>query len=310
MKKSRSKTSSSPSSNLKSVVIKLKYPSSTFELFSLENCPYCLKALLSLEYKALFYKDFEYKNTILYPASSTKVREIKEKSKEKTLPVLKVKYKHSNEVNWVSDSTSIAKFLDSAYPCNSLFFQQSTNLNYQISVLEDWLDESFNRPINSLIFLNEYNFKKFSLDWKEEESGIIDKTKLQFLRKSKLDYFSLSSSSKAEELKKATQRIDEEILPVLSDRLNYVREQGSDFLTGKNFTMADITLYSFLKIIIDLEEKELVLKRPGFQRFMKLVESLPLLIKKQGNYIKKANRSKMTLLDTEQLKLKARPRPK
>ena len=312
MKKNNRQSSSSkqPSSNsnLTSIVIKLKYPSSTFELFSSGNCPYCLKALLSLEYKTLFYKDLTYQNTPLYPAALSKLREIRRKSREKSLPLLKINYKHNEEVNWVSGSTAIAKFLDSVYPCNSLFFEQSNHLNYQISILEDWLDESFNRPINSLIFLNENNFRKLSEVWQKGESNLFEKTKLSLMRREKLDYFSLRSSSKNEELQKAVQRIDEELLPVLSDRLNYVREQGYSFLTGVNFTIADITLYAFLKTILGLEEKELVLKRPAFQRFMEVVEALPLKIKKEGNQAKAADRSKMVFLETE--KLKARSRPK
>lgn len=258
------------------IKLRMKYPSNNFDLKIWEGCPYSLKCILALEYKHLHYKDLEFHVNKIFPYNTEVLKRLEAKTGYMTVPQLKVQYKNGVEETWLGDSTAILKFLDSTYPSNSLFFAEDTNLNLNISLLEDWIDEAFKLPYQSLLFLNKNNLNKITEKWTQEGEGLINKAKLQIFKKDRTNGLLHNFGSRERALEVAYKRFDEELLPLVGERLEVAHQQGHPFLFGQVITAADLALYSFLKLLLNLEEANLITRRAILNKFIDAVENVPL----------------------------------
>jgi glutathione S-transferase len=276
------------------IKVNLKYPTNKFELYAWEFCPYSLKTKLAFQYKHLYYKDLDYGINYIFPYNNSILKKLEFKTGHASVPQVKIQYKQGIEETWVGDSTAICKFLDSVYPCNSLFHTELTNLNFEVALLEDWLDEAFKKPFLTLLFLNKENLEKATNIWTLEEESIFNRVRLSLFKNERVAYYSKFFGNVQQALASCYKRLDEELLPIIVDRLENHQLTGHSFLTGQHLTVADLALYAYLKLILKLEESNLVTRRSTLQKFIESIESLGLN-KAQGNSKKGYTRQKMSL---------------
>jgi glutathione S-transferase len=291
--------------DLTTIKVKLKYPTNKFELFAWEFCPYSLKTQLAFEYKTLEYKDLEYSINLIAPYSYSVLKELEVKTNSSVPPIVKVQYKQGIEESWINNSNALIKLLDSLYPQNQLLFAEDPKLGLEIAFLNDWINESFRRPFFSLLYLNKANLQRASNKWLGNEESIFCKIRLELYKINKVSYYKDSFVSPELALEAAYKRFDEELLPLVTDKLELSYERGNEFLTGKQLTIADLSLYSFLKQILSLDESNLINRRSILVKFMEAVENIPLN-KIPGNEKKGYTRHKISLLDRSEGSIQAK----
>lgn len=287
-----------PNLDVTTIKVKLKYPTNYFDLHVWDFCPYSLKTQLAFEYKFLAYPDLEYSITQIYPYSYSVLKRLEAKTGFSSVPQIKIQYKQGLEETWLGDSTTIVKLLDSVFPENSLFHSENSKINFEVNVLEDWIDEAFKMPYNRLLFLNKNNLQKATKKWTEEEDSLINKARLEIFKKERSNYYATFCHNKDKALNEAYKRLDEELLPWISDRLENNNEQGIKFLVCKEPTIADLSLYSFFKLILRFEEANLITRRSTLQKYLENLENIPLG-KVHGSVKKGYTRQKISLLEAQ-----------
>ncbi len=279
------------------IKVNLKYPTNLFELHIWEFCPYSLKTQLAFEYKHLHYTDLEYSLVQLFPYSTSVLKKLETKTGYASVPHVKIQYKQGIEESWLGDSTAIAKLLDNMHPENSLFHAHDNKLAFEVALLEDWIDEAFRRPFLGLLFLNKNNLEKATKKWRQEEESIFNMARLNGFKNERVAHYGAMYGSKENALSAYYKRLDEELLPMVSDRIEHFNGQGKSFLTGEKLCIADLSLYAFLKLILQLEESNLVTRRSVLQKYIDAIENIPLG-KVQGTAKKGYTRQKISLLES------------
>ena len=289
--------------DLTSIKLNLKYPTNYFNLQISELCPYSLKAQLALAYKNLYYKDMEFSTNWIIPSNSQFLKRLERKTGSLTLPQLKIQYKQGIKETWLADSTTIMKFLDGIYPANSLFWEEeNANGHYyrDILIMEDWIDEAFKRPFLTLLFLNTNNLKKATAKWLKDEKSLIIKARLELLKIKKIAEISSDFPSKQKSLTTAYKRFDDDLLPIVSDRIEENYKKGQAFLFGNEICAADLGLYSFLKVLLQLEESNLISRRAVLLKYIDSIEDLNINDNLGSNSKKNLNRQKVTLIGKDE----------
>lgn len=277
------------------IKLKMKYPTNYFELSTWELCPYSLKVQIAFEYKLLHYNDIEFAINRTSPINSLDQQRFKKANGNSLVPQLKVQYKNGLEESWLSDSTHMLKFLDSLYPNNSLFFAENIAFNCDICLFEDWVDESFYLPFTRLLFLNDNNFSKLSSKWLEGKTSIVDNLRMALYKREKTANLMQHFTKKEQALANAVKRFDQELLPIVADKLENSNNRGFSFIFGNDLTAADLSLYAFLKLILLFEESHLVTRRPVLLKYINAIEDIPLN-KVQGSAKKGYTRQKLVLI--------------
>ena len=288
-----------PDFDLTTIKVNLKYPTNYFDLYTWDFCPYSLKTKLALEYKLIYYKELEYIVSQIFPYSFSVLKRMKAKTGYSSVPQLKFNYKQGVEETWINDSTKILKFLDSLFPEQSLFFSYDLSLNLEISLWEDWIDEAFKLPYFRLLYLNKNNLLKANQAWTKDQDSVVNKIYLEMFKKSRInDCLGLIPSEK-QALNEAQRRFDEDLLPLVCDRLESMNQAGYKFLLGNNLSAADLSLYAFLKSLLSLEESSLVHRRPILQKYLEEITNIPL-DKISSNFKQNtADRHKLVLLERQ-----------
>jgi glutathione S-transferase len=291
-------TSIDPSYDLTTIKVNLKYPKNNYVLNVLDLCPYSLKTKLAFEYKLLVCPDIEYWVSNWSPQAISNFCKLESRPGFNEFPQLKIQHQQSLEQVWVSDSTEILKTLDAAFTENSLFHENNPALNSEISLLEDWIDESFKIPFLCLKFFNKFNLDKAIMKWTAREDGLIDNLKLKLYIQEKINYLLSNFPSKDIACSFAKKRFEEDLLPLVSDRLDRSNAQGANFLTGNLLSAADLGLYSFLKLLLNFEEAGLVNRRPTLLKFIAAIEDISLG-EIDGNSRVGSTRHKMVIVGRE-----------
>ncbi|MDX1919317.1 MAG: glutathione S-transferase family protein, partial [Candidatus Caenarcaniphilales bacterium] len=100
---------------------------------------------------------------------------------------------------------------------------------------------------------------------------------------------------KEQALANAIKRFDQDLLPIVADKIESSNNRGSSFIFGNEITAADIALYAFLKQLLALEESHLVSRRPVLMKYINAIEDIPLN-KVQGSVKKGYTRQKLVLI--------------
>jgi glutathione S-transferase len=259
------------------IKVTMKYPTNCFEIFSWDFCPYSLKTKLAFEHKALFYNDIEYIECLTQPFNGQDQKRFEAANGNCLLPQLKVQYKNGVEESWLSDSTDIIKFLDSLYPVNSLFFSENISFYNEISLLEDWIDEAFRLPYLRLLFLNAQNYEKLLASWSSgDSSSLFDKFKSVVYKKEKVTQLAENFASQDLAHRHAVKRLDQDLLPILCDKIEAANRKGYSYILGNELTAADLAAYSFMRQILNLQEGHLISRRPILQKYVQAIEDLQL----------------------------------
>ena len=287
-----------PSYDLTTIKVNLKYPKNNYVLNVLDLCPYSLKAKLAFEYKLLVCRDIEYWVSNWNPQAIGNFCKLESRHGFNKFPQLKIQHQQSSEQVWVNDSTEILKILDATFLENSLFHEKNPALSFEISLLEDWIDESFKIPFFCLQFLNKVNLDKAVMKWTAREDGLIDNLKLKLYVQENINYLLSNFPNKDLACSFAKKRFEEDLLPLVSDRLDCSNAQGAAFFTGNLLSAADLGLYSFLKLLLNFEEAGLVIRRPTLLKFIAAIEGIPLAAI-EGNSKSGSNRHKMVIVGNE-----------
>ncbi|MDJ0625791.1 MAG: glutathione S-transferase family protein [Candidatus Caenarcaniphilales bacterium] len=274
--------------------VTMRYPTNAFELITWDFSPHTLKVQLAFEYKLLAYSDLEFSIHYISPIDD-QINTLKANVSSLSVPFLRVQYKNGVDENWLSDSSKIIKFLDSNYPLQTLCHPEDLSFNNEINMLEDWIDECFGNAYMSLLFLNDKNFRKASRKWLEGDKNFIKNIKIKLYRKNKVIQYASNFPSIKHALENAYKRFDEDLLPIICDKLEASHAKGFKFILGNEFTAADLAVYSFLRSILLLEEANLVSRRSLLLRYMDEIENIPLN-GVQGNVKKGYTRQKLMLI--------------
>ncbi len=273
--------------DLTTIKVRLRYPSTEFFLFMSELCPYAIKLKLALEWKKQA-TDFDFGLVNIGPQLQDFSKEQKNQYLRLSQPQLRVVFSHSGDENWLVSTRQIVKLLDSQFPKNPLLPEDNPKLSLEIALFDDWIDEAFHLPYFGLLYLNENNYKLAAKSWLAEES-IIARTKLELFRKNKAKQIAnLISKEQAEA------RLDNDLLPLLTDKIEYARKKNSNFIFGDKPSLADFSAYGFLKSLLQLKESNLVIRRGVLLRFIEDMENLPFL--SQNIEKKQYNRQKIQIL--------------
>ncbi len=289
--------------DLTTIKLNLKYPSNYFSLQITELCPYSLKAQLALAYKNLYYKDMEFSTNWIIPCNEEFLQKLERKTGSVSLPQLTIQYKQGIEETWIADSTNILKFLDGIYPLNSLFWEEENpdnNFHRDIIVMEDWIDEAFKQPFLTLLFLNKNNLTKATSKWLKDEKSIIIKARLELLKIKKRSEISFGFSSRQKSLTAAYKRFDDDLLPIVADRIEDNYKKGQAFLFGDKICAADLALYSFMKVLLQLEEANLISRRAILLKYIDSIDDLNINNNLSSSNKKNINRQKVTLIGEDQ----------
>ncbi len=278
--------------NLTSVIVKLKLPTNSFEIYALNNDPMSLQAELALEYKALFYKNIGFKIRTIDNYLNTDyefLRILESRHSYYEFPYMKMTSSYSTEATFSSGINEIYKILDTCYPNNSLLQREHEVKGLEISILGDWINKAFLLPFLSLMFFNEHNF-----------SNVIGHmstfSKMNVIRKTKYNKVLTGHPDKRIAYEKAYQTLNEEVIPMCIERLNFSYNNGLKFLVDDEPCFADFVLYSYLKLMKNFAEETLV-KKSQFERFTKSIEEkMPLDLKKHHEKVE-YTRNKLNIIN-------------
>ena len=286
------------------VVIRLKLPTTHFELYSMPFDPVCLQTEFALEYKSLFYLDFSYR--INHPSKDLALdlnasRIFNSRDSWKKLPILKVKNSDTEsfeEEGLFDTPDKIIEIFDASYPRNSLRLKDKYNENFafslEVAILKSWINNSFSLPYFSLLFLNPKNLS--FLIASAPRSSLIE-----FYRKNKLAQVLSWQANQKDSYEYSINLLEESLIKMAEERLEFSYSNGWKYLIGEEPSMADFALYSFLHLISNLEEKEIVLRSKTLLSFMQAMADLPLkgvkyrdkrgYNRQRFSFIEKGNRS-------------------
>ncbi|MDX1918028.1 MAG: glutathione S-transferase family protein [Candidatus Caenarcaniphilales bacterium] len=264
--------------DVSSVRINLKYPTNNFELYTWEYCPVAYKILLALEYKAHAHKDIDF---LQHSVPPHQVAQLQRKSGSQTPPYLKVVYKSSKEEAWINDQRQIIRLLDDDFPQNPLLHaRQEGSLHSEVILLEDWLHESLLKPYLIFLYQNDLNFNKALKSWLGNNDKLINRARLKIFRQERLWQLNITLINQEQIYNQAFKRLDDEVFPIISERLEINQNRGMSFICGGEPSVADFTLYAFLRMLLSFEEANLVIRRPVLHTYIEAFEALPLLSNK------------------------------
>jgi len=201
----------------------------TVLLFQYTSSPFCLKVAKIMDYKGIPYKTVD----LIPMVHSGFVKKI---SGQGLVPVIK----HKGKV--INDSTLIAKYLDEISPNSPLYFSDE-ELNNQALLMEDWGDESFEKPLAILAVMYMCEHPEIVLEDSSISSGI------EFLDNNKEKVVPVIAGKMLKkqgitlEQKDSFKKRAREYLNILSTKI-----ENKQYLVGDRLSIADITIASHLSI--------------------------------------------------------------
>lgn len=202
-------------------------------LVSILPSHYCEKVRWALDYSNITYVEDSYPPVFHWLGTR------KHGAGKNSVPVLVTKE------NILKDSTDILKYLDCSLPEQLKLYPTDSNLRLETEKLEDMFDTQLGPASRRWAYF--YLFQKPEIIFKEFCNG--SKPTEEFMFKTFFPIIAMLMKKKMNVTFKATQRSRQRIKDVF-EKVEKQLSDGRKYLTGEQFTAADITFSSLASILV------------------------------------------------------------